>query len=99
MNISAAANISSTVGKEVTNLTGHWSLILGAILLLVIGFLVIYFLKNLIAHAVVGVIGLLIVKYALGMAIPINGLTLLVSIFGGLWGVAALLIAAFLGWL
>jgi len=99
VNISEVSNISSSIGSSVTSLTGHWNLVLGAIILLVLGFIIIYLLKNLIAHAVVGIIGLLIVKYVLNVAIPINGLTVLVSIFGGLWGVAGLLMAAFLGWL
>ena len=93
------SGVASTVGDKATALMGNWSLVLGALILLIIGFIVIYLLKNLIAHAVGGIIGLLIVKYVLGIAIPLNGLTILVSIFGGLWGVAGLLIAAFLGWL
>jgi len=97
--LASIGNVTSTVGQKVTSLTGHWNLLIGAVLLLVLGFIIIYLLKNLVAHAVVGIIGLLIVKYALGIPIPLNGLTVLVSIFGGLWGVAGLLIAAFLGWL
>ncbi len=99
VNASEISNISGTVGSKVISLIGHWNLVLGALILLVIGFIIIYLLKNLIAHAVVGIIGLLVIKYALGIPIPLNGLTILVSIFGGLWGVAGLLIAAFLGWL
>ena len=98
VNFASLAN-ASAVGETVTKMAGNWSLVIGAVILLVGFFIVLYVLKNIIANAVTGIIVFLIVKYLLGVAIPINGLTILVTIFGGLGGVAALLIAAFFGWL
>jgi len=55
--------------------------------------------KNIIANAIGGIIALLLAKFVFGIAIPLNVLTILVTILGGLGGVAALLIAAYFGWL
>ncbi len=76
-----------------------WELLIGAAILLIAAFIVLYVLKNVIANAIVGIIAFLIIKYLFGVPIPITGLTILVTVLGGLGGVAALLIAVFLGWL
>ena len=89
----------SAVGETVSSMAGDWTLLIGAAVLLIATFIVIYLAKNIIANAIGGIIALLIAKFVLGIAIPLNVLTILVTVLGGLGGVAALLIAAYFGWL
>ena len=98
MNLTTLANATS-IGETVGSMAGNWTLLIGAAVLIIATFIIIYLVKNLVANAIGGIIALLIAKYILGVAIPLNGLTILVTIFGGLGGVAALLIAMFFGWL
>jgi hypothetical protein len=93
------ANATSSVGETVGALTGRWELLVGAALLIIGAFIVLHLLKNLVANAVMGVVALLVAKFVFGIAIPLNGITILVTLLGGLGGVAALFIAFFLGWL
>jgi len=92
-------NVTQEVGEKVSNLSGNWGLIIGAAVLIVAFFIVIFMLKNIIVNAIIGIIALLIIKFVLGVPIPLNGLVILVAILGGLGGVAAILLAGFFGWL
>lgn len=92
-------NATATVGETVGSLTGRWELIVGAAVLVVGAFIVLYVLKNIVANAIIGFIALLAAKFIFGIAIPLNGVTILVTLLGGLGGVAALFVAYFLGWL
>ncbi|MEM4221923.1 MAG: hypothetical protein QW097_00630 [archaeon] len=80
-------------------LVGNANLIFGAIIFLIAAFILIYIFKHLIANAIAGIIGILLIKFLFFPQIPLNGLTLLISALGGLGGVAAVLIAVFLGWI
>ena len=80
-------------------LAGDWSLLIWAIVLIAATFIFLWVFKQIIANTVAGIIAFLIFKFLLGISLPINGLTILVTVLGGLGGVAALLIAVFFGWL
>lgn len=95
LDIGNATNVGATVGS----LAGKWELLVGAVILVIGAFIVLFLLKNIVANAVVGFIALLAAKFIFGIAIPLNGLTILITLLGGLGGVAALFIAFFLGWL
>lgn len=92
-------NVTEDVGEAVSGLAGNYGLIIGAAILIIAAFIVIFMLKNLIVNAIVGIIALLVIKFLLGVPIPLTGLVILVAVLGGLGGVAAIMIAAFLGWL
>jgi len=97
--LNLAENVTGAVGQGVQSLVGNWTLLVGAIVLIVAAFFVIYILKQLIANAIAGIVALLVIVYVLGIQIPLTPLVLLVSVLGGLGGVGAVLIASFLGWL
>ena len=82
-----------------TSSMGRWELIIIAIILIVAAFIVLYLMRNFLANSIMGIAVLLIAKYVFGVAIPLNGLTIIVTALGGLGGVAALFIAFFFGWL
>lgn len=94
-----ATGIAETAGEGVQALAGNWTLLVGAIVLIIAAFFVLYVLKQLVANAIAGIIALLIMKYLLGIPLPLTPLVILISILGGLGGVGAVLIASFLGWL
>lgn len=93
------SNVTGQITNEVSSLVGNWGLIVGAAILIVGAFIVLYLLKNLIANAVVGIVALLILKFVIGLQIDLSPLVILISVLGGMGGVAAVLIATFLGWL
>ena len=71
------------------------TLLLGAILA-IIGILIVFLLKRVLENLVIGVVGFLILKYLLGVNIPlIPGL--IISLFFGLGGLGVLLILHFFG--
>ena len=84
---------------QISTFTNNWELLAGAVILIILAFIVIFVLKNFAANAVMGIIAFAIAKYVFGVALQINALTILVTLLGGLGGVAALLIVQFLGWL
>lgn len=92
-------NTTGIVGQGVQALAGNWSLLIGAVVMIVAAFLLIYLLKELVANAIAGIVALLIIVYVLGVQIPLTPLVLLISILGGLGGVGAVLLATFLGWM
>ncbi len=93
------AENATAVGQGVEALAGNWSLLVGAVVMIVGAFLLIYLLKELVANAIAGIVALLIMVYVLGIQIPLTPLVLLISILGGLGGVGAVLLATFLGWM
>jgi len=97
--LNLAENATGAVGEGVQALAGNWTLLVGAVVLIVAAFFVIYIFKQLIANAIAGIVVLLIMVYILGIQIPLTPLVLLISVLGGLGGVGAVLIASFLGWL
>ena len=92
-------NVTGAVGQGIQSFAGNWSLLVGAAVLIVAAFVVIYVLKEVIANAIAGIVALLVIVYIFGVNIPLNALTILVSVLGGLGGVGALLIATFFGWI
>jgi len=96
--LQGAENVTG-VGQGVQALAGNWSLLIGAVVMIVGAFLLIYLLKELVANAIAGIVALLIIVYVLGIQIPLTPLVLLISILGGLGGVGAVLLATFLGWM
>lgn len=82
-----------------STLAGNWGLIVGAVILFIGAFIFLFVLKHIIANAIVGIFALLIIKFLLGVDIPLSPFVILVSVLGGLGGVAAVLIGGFLGWL
>jgi len=92
-------NVTGAVGQGIQSFAGNWSMLVGAAVLIIAAVIVIYVLKNLIANAIAGIVALLVIVYIFGVNIPLNALTILVSVLGGLGGVGALLIATFFGWI
>jgi len=80
-------------------LPGDWSLIIWAIVLIAAAFIFVWVFKQVIANTIAGIIAFIIFTFVFGIPIPLNPLTILVTVLGGLGGVAALLIAVFFGWL
>ena len=86
----------SHVATTIKDFAGNWAIVIGAIVLIVGFFLFLKFLKNIIANAVIGVIGLLILKYVLGVPVPLtNPLVLLIVVIAGIPGLAVVLLAIF----
>ncbi len=98
---SKAAELVNTTGVTnlVSTLQGNYQLLIGGAILIIATFVIIHVLKNIIANAVAGLIALAVVKLFLIPSFPITPLTIVVSAFGGLGGVGALMIALFFGWL
>lgn len=94
-----AANATEEVGAGLEAFAGNWQLLLGALLLIIVAFLVIYLLKQVIANAIIGIIALLIIKFVFKVPIPLTPLVILVTVLGGGGGVGALLIATYFGWM
>jgi hypothetical protein len=79
--------------------TGNWGLLIGAAVLIVAAFIIFVVLKQVVLNAIFGIIALLVIVYVFGVPIPLSPLVMLVSVLGGVGGVAAVLIATFFGWL
>ncbi len=97
-----ASNVTGEVekvGEGLKPLAGNWEILLGALILILVTVLVISLFKEIIGNAIIGIIALLILKYLLGIPIPLTPLVLLVTVLGGPGGVGALLIAVYFGWL
>lgn len=84
---------------EAVGLRGNWLYVAVGIGLLIATFAIIYLFKHFLANMIGGLIALVALKFLFNIDIPITGLTILVTILGGLGGVGALLIAAVFGWL
>jgi len=94
-----AVNATEEVGVGLEAFVGNWQLLIGALLLIIVAFLAIYLLKQVIANAIIGIIALLIIRFVLGIPIPLTPLVVLVTVLGGAGGVGALLIATYFGWM
>ncbi len=101
-----ASDIGGVLGKIPSCATdpikcfqGNWGLLIGAAVLVVAAFVVFYILKQIVVNAILGIVALLVIVYLLGVPIPLNPLVILISVLGGLGGVAAVLIATYFGWL
>lgn len=90
---------NTVVDQGIKAFQGNWGAIIGAIVLIAATFFVLFILKNFIANAIVGIIALLFFEYVVGIPIPLSPLVILVSVLGGLGGVAAILLATFFGWI
>jgi len=93
------SNCTTWMSDPVKCIQGNWMLLIGAIILIIGAFVVLYLFKQIIANAIVGIIILLIIVYVLGVPIPLTPLVILVSVLGGMGGVGAILIATYFGWL
>ena len=78
---------------------GDPTIAVAAIVLIILAFMIFKLLKNLVINSIAGIAVLLLLVYFFNVPIPLNGLVILVSVFGGVGGVGALLIAMFMGWL
>lgn len=89
----------SLLDGGISNIEGNYTYLLLGVAFLIITFAIIWLFKQFIANMISGLIALFVLNFIFNVGIPINGLTILVSIMGGLGGVGALLIAAVFGWL
>lgn len=99
---SVSANATNETGKVVDKvgaLTGNWQVLIGAVAMIVVALILIYLFKDVIANAIIGIILLIVLKYLLGLPIPLTPLVLLITVLGGVGGVGAVMIASYLGWL
>ncbi len=86
------------VTEPIKAFTGHWGLLIGAVILIVGFFLFLKFLKNIIANVIIGIIGLLILKFVLGIPVPLtNPLVILIVAVTGIPGLAVVMLAIFFG--
>ena len=92
-------NATNNGTELISQLAGDWTLLIWAIVLIAGTFILLWVFKQILANTIAGIIAFLIFKFLLGIPLPITGLTILVTVLGGLGGVAALLIAVFFGWL
>ncbi len=98
-NASNVTEEAEKVGEGINALAGNWELLVGAAVLLIAAIIVVALFREVIANAIIGIIALLILKYLLGIPIPLTPLVILVTVLGGGGGVSALLIATYFGWL
>lgn len=92
-------NTGNVVNEGIKAFQGNLGLMGGAAVLIVAAFFILYVLKNFVANAVVGVIALLLLTFVFGVPIPLSPFVILISVLGGVGGVAAVLIGVFFGWL
>lgn len=92
-------NTGGIINEGIKAFQGNWGLLAGAIVLIAATFFVLIVLKNFIANMIVGIIALLFFTFVLGVPIPLTPMVILVSVLGGLGGVAAILVSVFFGWL
>lgn len=98
-NASNVTERAEAVGEGLEALAGNWQLLVGAVILIVAAIILIAVLKQVIANAIIGIIALLLLKYLIGIPIPLTPLVILVSVLGGPGGVGAILISVYFGWL
>lgn len=98
-NASNVTGGAEKVSESLKALTGNWEILVAAIALIIITILILVMFEDIIGNAILGIIALLILKYALGIPIPLTPLVILITVLGGMGGVGALLIATFFGWL
>ncbi|GEM_PF-3201424 len=100
-NVSQVVNVTGNVTQVTEPLkafAGNFGLLLGAVILLVGFFLFMKYLKNLVANVIIGIVGLLILRFIFGVPVPLtNPLVLLIVVIAGIPGLAVVLIAVFLG--
>lgn len=92
-----ATGIAQTIGERLQAFAGDWTILLGAVVLVVAAFFVLVVMKQVIANAICGIVALLVLIYIFNIPIPLTTLTILVTVLGGLGGVGALLLTMFLG--
>jgi len=84
----------SAVGQAIVG-AAHW-LVLGVILILA-AILIFSVLKHILVNTVLGLVGLAILKFGLGLAIPLSFPVIVITILFGLGGLGMLLVLMFFG--
>ncbi len=86
-------------GFSIVSANGLIILVVGALLFIVAGYIVYKILKNLIANAIIGGIGLIVLHFLapmIGIEIPINLVNIIISILAGLPGLVIVILLAIL---
>lgn len=90
-------NTINNVSQEAVNsLVGNPAVLATGIMLIIAAVLILWFLKKIVVHAVVGLIGWAIALFVFKIQLPFL-LSLIVSIIFGLGGLGVLLLLKFLG--
>lgn len=92
----AANTVRDQAAKTAGLFVGDPGILLGAIVLIVLGILVLAFLKKIIVNSVLGAIAWAVLQYVFGVNLPFAA-SLVVSIIFGLPGTGVLLLLRFLG--
>ena len=86
---------------ELTSITGIITLIIGLVLVVVAAYIVYKVLKNLIANAIIGGIGLIVLHFLFPMLfkieVPITILNILICVIAGLPGLVIVVLLAVFG--
>ena len=80
----------------VNSLAGNPAILAAGIVLIIAAILILWFLKKIVVHAIMGIIGWSIALFVFKIQLPLV-LSLIVSIIFGLGGLGALLLFKFLG--
>ncbi|MDO8538423.1 MAG: hypothetical protein Q7S21_06060 [archaeon] len=83
-------------GEAVGSLVSNPAALISGIVLIIAAVLIFWFLKNIVVHAVVGIIGWAIAVFVFHIELPFV-LSLIVSLIFGLGGLGVLLLLKFLG--
>lgn len=98
-NASNVTGGAEKVGEGLKSLAGNWEILAVALVFIVVAVVIVLMFEEVIGNAIIGIIALLVLKYLLGIPIPLTPLVILVTVLGGIGGVGALMIATFFGWL
>ncbi len=86
-------------GFSITSANGLITAIVGLLLFIVAGYIVYKILKNLVANAIIGGIGLIVLHFLgpmVGLPIPLNITNIIISIIAGLPGLVVVVLLALL---
>ena len=98
INASQAANATS-LGFSIMSANGVIIAIIGVLLFIVAGYIVYKILKNLVANAIIGGLGLLVLHFlgpVVGLQVPLNLTNIIISIIAGLPGLVIVILLAVL---
>ena len=96
LNTLGTNTINNAPANAVNSLVGNPAVLASGIMLIIAAVLILWFLKKIVVHAIVGLVGWAIALFVLKTQLPLV-LSLIVSIIFGLGGLGVLLLLKFLG--
>ena len=92
MDVNALASALGSVEAPAVD----WGVLLGGLALIALALVVIFVLKRIVVNSILGIVALIVVKFLLGVDLPLIP-TLIVSVLFGLAGIGTMLVLHFLG--